>query len=342
MERVFLKELEKVKAVEYFLNKSNLKLDPYIHELYVIYEKDEIVASGAIFGRVLKCIAVSNDQKGTNLINTVMSFLMNRSYELGNINLFIYTKPCSYKSFEYFGFKKIAQSENVILLENNECGIDAFIDNLEKSELTGKIGSVVVNCNPFTLGHKHLIESAAKSCDLVHVFVVWEDQSTFPNDIRLELVKAGLAHLDNVIIHKGEDYIISAATFPSYFIKSDDLIVEEHTKLDLNLFSKTIAKTLDIKYRFVGEEPFNKTTERYNQAMQSILEEHNIELTIIPRIESNEIPISASKVRALLNEGAFSEIKEIVPPTTYEYLISERAIPIIEKIKKAYNKEKLV
>jgi [citrate (pro-3S)-lyase] ligase len=271
-----------------------------------------------------------------------MTFLTSRSFELGNIGLFIYTKPCSYKSFEFFGFKKIAETENVILLENNEFGLDSYLNKLEKSNIDGKIGAVVVNCNPFTLGHKYLIETAAASCDLLHVFVVWEDQSSFSNEVRFELVTRGLKEFKNVVIHKGEDYIVSEATFPSYFIKSGDEIIKEHTKLDLNLFSKKIAPALNIKYRFAGEEPFSKTTEFYNQTMKTVLKDNDIEFVILKRKASDGIAISASKVRALLRRERFSEIRKIVPDSTYEYLTSDRAKPVIEKIKKEYINESLV
>ena len=44
---------------------------------------------------------------------------------------------------------------------------------------TKKIGAVVVNCNPFTLGHKFLIEESSKRVDTLIVFVVSEDESVF-------------------------------------------------------------------------------------------------------------------------------------------------------------------
>ncbi len=76
-----------------------------------------------------------------------------------------------------------------------------------------------MNANPFTLGHRHLVEQAAAQCDALHLFVVREDASFFPFSARLEMVRAGVAHLPNVVVHEGSQYIISRATFPAYFLK---------------------------------------------------------------------------------------------------------------------------
>ena len=59
-----------------------------------------------------------------------------------------------------------------------------------------------------------------------------------------------------------------------------------------------------------------------------------IKCIIVPRKNENsgEI-ISASNVRKLIKEENFDITKETVPESTYKYLISQEAKPIIEKIK---------
>lgn len=54
------------------------------------------------------------------------------------------------------------------------------------------------------MGHRYLIEKAATENDEVVVFVVEEDKSIFPTDVRFELVKKGCEDLKNVIVLKGE------------------------------------------------------------------------------------------------------------------------------------------
>ncbi|MBN2899292.1 MAG: [citrate (pro-3S)-lyase] ligase [Clostridia bacterium] len=342
MERVFLKDHKAIVEVTVFLERYNLVLDTFIDEFYVLRNGGAIIATGAIYENVIKCVAVEEHNQGTNTINTVMSYLTQRCYELGHMHLFIYTKPAVYRSFEYFGFKKIASSENVILMERAVSGFDAFMNNLSQYSRDGRIGGIVVNCNPFTLGHQYLIEEASKRCDWVHVFVVWQDQSTFPRDIRFRLIEAGTSHLQNVILHKVPHYIISSATFPSYFLKSECAVLKEHVALDLDLFGRGIAPALNITTRFVGEEPFSGTTRTYNEGMKRLLPTYGIQVVELKRKQSSGEAISASAVRRLLTKDDYDSIKRIVPKSTYDYLVSEEAQLVIENLKNKYSINNLV
>ncbi len=344
MERIFLQDEQQIKAVKVFLASQSLTLDKFIDELYVLKLNGVIVGTAAIYSNVLKCIAIAERLKGTDTINKIMSFLTQRSYERGQTHLFIYTKPTTYESFEYFGFKKIAASENVILMENSVQGLDYYLDGLleKNNKEAGTIGSVVVNCNPFTLGHQYLIETAAKACDCVHVFVVSEDRSTFPEAVRLELVKKGTAHLENVIVQEGSDYIISSATFPSYFLESKEQAVDEHVALDLSIFGEKIAKKLGITKRFIGQEPFNATTAQYNSAMKNMLPTYGIEVIELERKTHGDKAISASTVRKFISLNYIEQLKNLVPETTYQYLISESAQPVIKRIQETYKDNNLV
>jgi len=93
--------------------------------------------------------------------------------------------------------------------------------------------------------------------------------------------------------------------------------------MDVELFGKYIAPKLGINIRFVGEEPLDHITQQYNHAMQRILPQHNIDFEVIPRKESGGSVISASRVRALLEEKDFDAIKKIVPNTTFSYLVEK-------------------
>jgi [citrate (pro-3S)-lyase] ligase len=231
-------------------------------------------------------------------------------------------------------------------MENMPNGIKNYLNQIikEKENIISAnrdnqgIGAVVVNCNPFTLGHKYLIEYAASRCQILHVFVLEEDKSRFPSAIRYRLVREGVQHLDNVVVHQGKDYIISEATFPSYFIKEYQDIVETHALLDLEIFTRYISPSLEIQKRFVGEEPCCKVTAAYNSVMQEILPAHGIEVQVLPRLREEGKPISASRVRELIGEGRLSEVKEIVPNHTYEFLLSAEAEVIIQQIQANYKK----
>jgi [citrate (pro-3S)-lyase] ligase len=169
-----------------------------------------------------------------------------------------------------------------------------------------------------------LIEKAASECEVLYIIIVSEDKSAFPTDIREELVKKGVAHLKNVVVFQGENYVISPATFPRYFMKEYDDAVDSQTRLDVKLFAEHIVPTLGITSRYVGEEPFCPVTKKYNEAMQEILGKMAIELIVVPRKEARGKAISASTVRKLIQEGEIEKVKELVPATTYEFLVSER------------------
>ena len=286
-------------------------------------------------GPVLKCIAVDKNFEGEGLIGKIVTYLLLKAHHEGTNHLFLYTKPCNVKIFSELGFNEIAGVKDAaVLMENKSNGISSYINELGKLKVSGKkIGSIIMNCNPFTLGHLYIIEKAASENDHVHIFIVDENRSVFPTSVRIELVKKGTAHLKNITVHHSGKYIISAATFPSYFLKETEKIVDAHGRLDLTIFSRFIAPALSINCRYAGDEPLCAVTNRYNELMEEILPLAGIKLKIVKRKEIEKNVISASRVRDLIKENNFKNIKEIVPPTTLEFLKSEAAEPIIRKIK---------
>lgn len=333
--RVYLNSPRERAEVEKFLNSHNLNLEQDVEYTIALYEDEKIIGTGSISGRVLKCIAVDLNYQGEGLSNKIITLLINEEYYRGNTHLFVFTKPCNVHLFKDMGFYEITNiGDEVSLLENDPNGIRRYIESLSKSKKQGNtISSIVMNCNPFTLGHQYLIEKASKDSDFVHAFIVWEDKSLFPSDIRYKLVQEGTKHLPNVIIHKGKDYIISNSTFPSYFLKESSNIVKTHATLDLKIFGTFIAPSLGINRRYIGEEPYDIVTKEYNETMKSILPNYGIEVIEVPRLQNDKMAISASRVRKLIKAHDFEGLKEIVPLSTYEYLVSEEGKPIIDKIK---------
>ena len=153
-----------------------------------------------------------------------------------------------------------------------------------------------------------------------------------PFAVREQLVKEGTAHLNNVVYHRTESYMISNATFPSYFLKDKDTVIRSHAVLDITIFEK-IAKALRIRVRYVGEEPFSAVTGIYNQVMAEQLDAAGLTLTVIPRKESGGTAISASKVRQLIKENRMEEMHGLVPESTYSYFISDVGRETAEKIR---------
>lgn len=186
---------------------------------------------------------------------------------------------------------------------------------------TKECGSIVMNCNPFTKGHRYLIEYAAKRVDRLYIFVVKEDKSFFKYEDRFEMVRQGTADLKNVVVVSSGKFIISSLTFPEYFMK--DYVKEKNfdVSMDVETFCKHIAPPLRIKKRFAGEEPFDPVTLNYNENMRRILPKYGMEFCEIPRLAIDEKRvINATEVRRLLKEWDFETIKEYVPETTVAIL----------------------
>ncbi len=196
-----------------------------------------------------------------------------------------------------------------------------YIKSKVELSLDKQIGSIVMNCNPFTLGHRYLIEMASKKVDILLIFVLQEDKSEFSFEERFKLVKLGTNDLDNVYIFSSGKFMISSITFPEYFLKGQKQNIVVDTSNDLNLFGEIIAPNLGIKVRFVGEEPIDLVTQQYNESMKKILPQYGVQVVEIPRKTSDNEVISASVVRKLMRENRYKEIQKRVPNTTYNYLI---------------------
>jgi [citrate (pro-3S)-lyase] ligase len=189
------------------------------------------------------------------------------------------------------------------------------------------VGAIVMNCNPFTLGHLYLAEYAASKVDRLYIFVVEEDKSFFAFADRFEMVKNGVSHLPNVTVLPSGQFIISRITFEAYFSKDElqDAVIDPSR--DIELFGQKIAPALSITVRFVGEEPLDKVTNQYNSAMKLMLPKYGVEVSTIPRKEFGGAPISASRVRKLLAAKDLEGISDLVPQTTLT-MLKKKYMPV--------------
>lgn len=300
-----------------FLAKSGLQADTRTDTTVLVWDGDEIIATGSRMGNLLKCICVDEFRQGEGLTGTVLTQLRQDAFQNGFKHLFLYTKPKNKYMFSSLFFYPIAQTKDVLLMENQPKGIQSFLDTLEVPRNEGKIGALVMNCNPFTLGHRYLIETAVKECDWVYVFVLSEEQPPFPAADRLNLVRLGTQDLPNVTVQPTGPYLISSATFPTYFLPNREAATEVQCLLDIAVFTQYFIPKFGITTRYVGTEPRSPMTGQYNQALKQYLP---IPVREVPRLEVNNEPVSASTVRATMKENP-ALLKNLVTDTTYDYLI---------------------
>lgn len=341
------------RRVEAFLAANGLRLAPL--DRYVVVTRDEdgdeILAGGGLDGNVIKCVAVSESARSEGLMNILVSRLIAIAREEGRESVKAFTKPENEGIFKSLGFALIASSPNAILMENGRGGLPEYKKYLASLARPGRNGAIVMNANPFTKGHRYLVEQAASQVDNLYVIVVKEDRSRFPYAERKAMIEAGCAGLDNVVVCEGSDYAISAATFPTYFLKKLDDATDTQIALDLDLFVNHIAQPLGVTVRFAGSEPEDALTHRYNELMAEILpgtsvavvrQDHQpdselvkgsalrqarrpIDFVEIPRLEQKGKPLSATSLRRALDKGGFKEAMEYIPKSTVPYLVADLA-----------------
>lgn len=327
--------------VETFLRKHNLRYERDIEYTVGVFLGGEMVATGSIAGRVIKGVAVGDAGRGRNLTAKVVSYLKLKAHHQGVHSLFLFTTPEHRAVFTSLGFSPLAETGDAVLFEDNKHGLRRYLDRLSAvHQGDGTTAAIVMNCNPFTNGHRYLVETASQRADHVVLFLVQEDRSIFPFDERLSLVSAGVEDLSNVVVVPGGDYIISGATFPSYFMKDSGRVNAAHAELDATLFGRSVAPAVGATLRFVGHEPYCEVTSHYNRTLAEVLPRFDIELVEIERKESAGRAISASEVRRLWACNELDALVEIVPETTYRFLLSEAARPILRRLQGAMDEDR--
>lgn len=329
MIKTVLLEEEKLK-VQAFLKTFDLVYEEDIDYTIIIIENDELIATASKAHHVIKCVAIKEAYQGQNLLSTLMTHMIKQLSKEGIDHYFVFSKRHQSSLFKALGLYEIVASNQVSLFEGGETIIHRLTQlkktyNLSDSDKA----AVIINANPMTKGHYHLIQEAARLNKELLVFVVSEDKSFFPFKDRFNIIKKACASLTNVTVLPTLEYLVSLATFPKYFLKEETIIKEEHAMLDVLIFKTYYMPIFNITKRYVGEEPLSPMTNMYNQTMQKVL---NDTLTIIPRISLGDAIISASTVRQYLKEGNLEKVKPLVVDATYDFLMSKRGRELIETI----------
>ncbi|MEA5059136.1 MAG: [citrate (pro-3S)-lyase] ligase [Clostridia bacterium] len=305
---------QRLEETRLFLARHGVKMGDDADYTVLLMEGDAILAAGSLCGNVLKYVAVEQSAQGEGACARIVSELVSEAYRRNRTHLFLYTKPENAPLFRSLGFYDVIAAGDIAMLENRRGGLDAYLASL--SQGTGRQGAVVMNCAPFTLGHRYLVEEAAKSVDTLHLFVVSQAWGPFSPEKRFAMVKAGTADILNILLHECGSYLVSAATFPTYFIKEQGRAEAAQADLDIALFCRKIAPALSISVRFVGTEPYCPVTARYNIRLAEELPRFGIELVELPRRDG----ISASEVRRAMAAGNWERVRQLVPQSTYDAL----------------------
>lgn len=322
---------EKVKN---FLADLDLKTPEGIDYGVGIFSGRKLIGTGFLCGDIIQGVGILPEYQGEGISAKIVTNILKKAIHAGKEHLFLFTRPQKAFLFENLGFKKIADAKPyATLLEWGKPDLQDYKSRLIKlSEGKPKDAAcIVINANPFTLGHRYLVEKASCENPWLYVLVVEENKSAIPFNVRYHLVREGLKDLKNITVIQSGRYVISSATFPSYFTKDDDL-AKAHANLDLIVYSKHIAPSLEVTKRYVGSEPHCKVTSTYNNCMKVLLPKYGIEVIEIPRISASEDFISASRVRKLICKGKIEKAKKLLPLTTYNFFKTEEGKKIIEQM----------
>lgn len=331
------------RQIEQFIAACGLAFDDGIDSYIAVVDDSSggIIAGGGLDRNVIKCIAVADGHQGEALSNTVVSRLIGEAYARGYHNVRLFTKPANRRLFENLSFRLLAEAPLAILMETGTGGLSEYRDYLKRIAKAGNVpatpsavppvsghatplpdaGVAVMNANPFTLGHRYLIEQSSRQVKRLYVIVVREDCSMFSYEERKAMISQGVGDLPNVTVCDGSDYAISAVTFPTYFLKHLTDAADTQMRLDLDLYRRHIAPALGASVRFVGSEPTDRLTCRYNRLMHEMLGD----VRQTARLELDGRAVSASRVRQAIADGSLADASTLVPSTTIPYLIAHLA-----------------
>ncbi len=321
--------------IKSFLNSFSLTLDKDIDYTLALRIGEKLIATCSKEKNTIKSFAILPEYQGEGIAAVMVTRLMDKLFEESYETFFVFTKPCNEDIFISLGFKALYRGKDAVLLENGISGIDNYLSKIIKAnniDILMPRAAIVMNCNPFTLGHRYLIEKAAEENEEVIVFLVEEDKSFFPFEVRYRLLKEGTKDLKGIKVIPGGKYIISSATFPNYFIKEESQRLKAYAEVDAGIFYKYIAKGLNIKKRYVGEEPFCNITSQYNETLKEMAEEYEVKVIEVPRKCRDQEAISASSVRRCLTSGEIDKALPLLPATTRAFITSAEGRELLNKM----------
>lgn len=331
---------------ERFLGENGLRME--VLDVYCVIENEsgKILAGAGIRKDIIKCIAVAEEARSEGLVAPLVSHLISLAASRGISELKLFTKPENRAIFESLGFHLLASAPKALLMENGR-GLERYCAYLRSMRKEGRCGVVVMNANPFTLGHRYLLEQAAAQVDTLFVIPVKEEGQRFSYEERKAMIMASacpageqnyflcsspknqFSSASKIVVLEGSDYQISAATFPTYFLKDLSDAAETHIRLDLDLFQRYIAPALNAEVRFVGSEPYDALTNHYNtimkEALSEVVEIQRLTINVMPGNDRASTSLSASAVRAALDRGSFREASALCPESTWAYLLADLA-----------------
>lgn len=296
-----------------------------LDEAYVIEINNSWIACAGRSGVTLVGFYVEAEWREAGFVGGLLGALLTSPHLPPTGYQYLLTKPEVTEYFLHYGFEPIARSERSVLLYRG-IPIRQRLEKVYPKEEGGGNVALVMNANPMTKGHEHLIQTALHYGNKLFIFIVQADYSEIPFRDRLELVRQSVLDNPRIVVLGSSDLIVSRATFPSYFLKEQSAVVLEHAAIDASLFRDYIAGHFGIGYRLIGREDHDWTTRQYNVALKQLLPP-SVEVIEIPRLAVNQAIISASRVRASWKADNLEDVSHYINTKVYQYLSDHPYVP---------------
>lgn len=290
--------------------------------------QDSLLATASLCGDTIKGVCVHPQARDLSLTAPLATALLNEAASRGISNVRVFTKPEYEDVFRSLSFSLTGKGDGAILLESESQALKSYLKTIAsyRNADASVAGCIVMNANPLTLGHFYLLQKAASQVDTLFVIPVGDDPHTlFSLSERVDALESAAARIGNVRVLPASPYCISRSTFPSYFIKEISTLTRAHCTLDLDIFASHIAPSLGVSVRFAGSEPMDPLTSVYNDTMQEVLPQRGIEIRILERMQIEDEPVSASRVRTLIKTGHAGAALRLVPSESYPMVLSAAA-----------------
>lgn len=325
--RIYTRHEPMQSAWRNLLRQSGLEAEHGDYTVGVFDDDDRLLACATLKGNVIRGVAVDESERSRSLTNRLVSDILSRARTEGYDNVFVFTKPEYRSTFESLSFHYVGGTELAIMLESNSQALRYYKEYLEDMRCEGYNGAIVMRCNPLTRGHLYLIERAAAGVDTLYIIPVADDtEAEYSYEERCTMLRRATAELSNVVVAEGSSYVVSSATFPTYFFKSATLAAETHILLDLDIFWRHIAPSLGVQRRCIGAEPDDDLTARYNAMMREVLPMHDITVALYDRLkDADGRPISASRVRKATAEDRAGDAFPMLPPASVSFVLAHTA-----------------
>ena len=218
------------------------------------------------------------------------------------------------------------------LIGDGKTGLESWEKKFsEEINISDDTSLVIINANPFTFGHRYLVELASRRSSHVIVLVIQgrpesggkgnheETGIVFPFSDRLEMTGRCLSDMENITVLPSGPYLISRDDFPEGFLSDTMGKVPAHAALDAMVICH-ICNSLGIRKIFAGDEPRDEMSEIHLNALRQACLKDRIMLRVAERKRLGEKYISSSMVRQDIADGRTDEIRMLVPDTVLEYI----------------------